>query len=142
MNILLNTKASGVCPAAAGVLRGRSRQPWRGLSPLSAFLVALTLLSSAASAQEPAAKGTDSASGEAAVPSGDVEAERAPSAPVLVGGELPLRADLEAGAVYDDGPQYVRDGSGLVAVQKAGVAVAIISGRDSGAVRSQRNHPV
>src|SRR4249920_3537216 len=30
---------------------------------------------------------------------------------------------------------HVRDGSGIVAVQKAGVIVAIISGRDSGAVR-------
>jgi len=87
MNILLNTKASGVCPAAAGVLLGRARQPWRGLIPLSALLVALTLWSSAASAQEPAAKGTDSAFAEAAAPSGDVEAERALSAPVLVGGE-------------------------------------------------------
>jgi len=30
---------------------------------------------------------------------------------------------------------HVRDGSGLVAVQRAGIAVAIVSGRDSAAVR-------
>ncbi len=48
---------------------------------------------------------------------------------VLTDGRLYLSAAGEELKVFD-----VRDGSGLVALQRAGVAVAIISGRDSGAV--------
>lgn len=48
---------------------------------------------------------------------------------VLTDGRLHVTADGEHTKVF-----HVRDGSGLVALQRAGVAVAIISGRDSGAV--------
>jgi 3-deoxy-D-manno-octulosonate 8-phosphate phosphatase (KDO 8-P phosphatase) len=49
---------------------------------------------------------------------------------VLTDGRLHITADGEQTKVF-----HVRDGSGLVALQRAGVAVAIISGRESGAVR-------
>lgn len=49
---------------------------------------------------------------------------------VLTDGRLYVSANGEELKAF-----HVRDGSGLVAVQKAGVTVAIISGRDSGAVR-------
>jgi len=48
---------------------------------------------------------------------------------VLTDGRIYLSAGGEDLKVFD-----VRDGSGLVALQRAGVAVAIISGRDSAAV--------
>src|SRR5512137_1641584 len=48
---------------------------------------------------------------------------------VLTDGRLHISAAGEEIKVF-----HVRDGSGLVAVQRAGIAVAIISGRDSGAV--------
>ena len=48
---------------------------------------------------------------------------------VLTDGRLHLTAHGEETKVF-----HVRDGSGLVAVQRAGIAVAIISGRDSPAV--------
>jgi 3-deoxy-D-manno-octulosonate 8-phosphate phosphatase (KDO 8-P phosphatase) len=48
---------------------------------------------------------------------------------VLTDGRLHITASGEETKVF-----HVRDGSGLVAVQRAGIAVAIISGRDSGAV--------
>jgi 3-deoxy-D-manno-octulosonate 8-phosphate phosphatase (KDO 8-P phosphatase) len=48
---------------------------------------------------------------------------------VLTDGRLYLSADGEELKVF-----HVRDGSGLVAIQRAGVTVAIISGRDSAAV--------
>ena len=48
---------------------------------------------------------------------------------VLTDGRLRITADGEHTKVF-----HVRDGSGLVALQRAGVAVAIISGRDSRAV--------
>ena len=48
---------------------------------------------------------------------------------VLTDGRLYLSATGEELKVF-----HVRDGSGLVAVQRAGVTVAIISGRDSAAV--------
>jgi 3-deoxy-D-manno-octulosonate 8-phosphate phosphatase (KDO 8-P phosphatase) len=49
---------------------------------------------------------------------------------VLTDGRLYLSASGEEFKAF-----HVRDGAGLVALQKAGVVVAIISGRDSGAVR-------
>jgi 3-deoxy-D-manno-octulosonate 8-phosphate phosphatase (KDO 8-P phosphatase) len=49
---------------------------------------------------------------------------------VLTDGRLHITADGEQTKVF-----HVRDGSGLVALQRAGVAIAIISGRESGAVR-------
>jgi 3-deoxy-D-manno-octulosonate 8-phosphate phosphatase (KDO 8-P phosphatase) len=49
---------------------------------------------------------------------------------VLTDGRLYLSANGEEFKAF-----HVRDGSGLVAVQKAGIVVAIISGRDSAAVR-------
>jgi 3-deoxy-D-manno-octulosonate 8-phosphate phosphatase (KDO 8-P phosphatase) len=49
---------------------------------------------------------------------------------VLTDGRLYFTADGEQLKVFD-----VRDGYGLVALQRAGVAVAIISGRESDAVR-------
>lgn len=49
---------------------------------------------------------------------------------VLTDGRLYFAADGEELKVFD-----VRDGYGLVALQRAGVAVAIISGRESDAVR-------
>src|SRR5512137_1619345 len=48
---------------------------------------------------------------------------------VLTDGRLHITAHGEETKVF-----HVRDGSGLVALQRAGVAVAIISGRDSAAV--------
>ena len=48
---------------------------------------------------------------------------------VLTDGRLHLSAAGEEIKVF-----HVRDGSGLVAAQRAGITVAIISGRDSGAV--------
>lgn len=48
---------------------------------------------------------------------------------VLTDGRLHISASGEEIKVF-----HVRDGSGLVAVQRAGIAVAIISGRDSPAV--------
>ena len=48
---------------------------------------------------------------------------------VLTDGRLYLSADGEEMKVF-----HVRDGSGLVAMRRAGVEVAIISGRDSAAV--------
>jgi 3-deoxy-D-manno-octulosonate 8-phosphate phosphatase (KDO 8-P phosphatase) len=48
---------------------------------------------------------------------------------VMTDGRLHITANGEETKVF-----HVRDGSGLVAVQRAGIAVAIISGRDSGAV--------
>jgi 3-deoxy-D-manno-octulosonate 8-phosphate phosphatase (KDO 8-P phosphatase) len=48
---------------------------------------------------------------------------------VLTDGRLHLSADGEEMKVF-----HVRDGSGLVAMRRAGVEVAIISGRDSAAV--------
>ena len=48
---------------------------------------------------------------------------------VLTDGRLHITAQGEQTKVF-----HVRDGSGLVALQRAGVPVAIISGRDSGAV--------
>lgn len=48
---------------------------------------------------------------------------------VLTDGRLYLSADGEELKVF-----HVRDGSGLVAIQRAGITVAIISGRDSAAV--------
>ena len=48
---------------------------------------------------------------------------------VLTDGRLYIADSGEAFKVFD-----VRDGSGLVALQRSGVVVAIISGRDSGAV--------
>jgi 3-deoxy-D-manno-octulosonate 8-phosphate phosphatase (KDO 8-P phosphatase) len=48
---------------------------------------------------------------------------------VLTDGRLHISASGEEIKVF-----HVRDGSGLVALQRAGVAVAIISGRDSAAV--------
>ena len=48
---------------------------------------------------------------------------------VLTDGHLHLTADGEQTKVF-----HVRDGSGIVAVQRAGIDVAIISGRDSPAV--------
>jgi len=74
-------------PNAGGAIFGRGREPWRCLIPLAALLVGLTLWPSTASAQEPATKGPGSASGGAAAPSEEVEAQPAPAAPVLVGGE-------------------------------------------------------
>jgi len=49
---------------------------------------------------------------------------------VLTDGRLYISASGEEFKAF-----HVRDGAGVVAVQKAGVTVAIISGRDSGAVR-------
>jgi 3-deoxy-D-manno-octulosonate 8-phosphate phosphatase (KDO 8-P phosphatase) len=49
---------------------------------------------------------------------------------VLTDGRLYISASGEEFKTF-----HVRDGSGIVALQKAGVIVAIISGRDSGAVR-------
>jgi len=51
---------------------------------------------------------------------------------VLTDGRLYLSAAGEELKVF-----HVRDGSGLVAVQRAGITVAIISGRDSAAVTSR-----
>ena len=51
---------------------------------------------------------------------------------VLTDGRLYVSATGEEFKAF-----HVRDGSGLVAVQQAGVTVAIISGRDSGAVRQR-----
>jgi 3-deoxy-D-manno-octulosonate 8-phosphate phosphatase (KDO 8-P phosphatase) len=48
---------------------------------------------------------------------------------VLTDGRLHITADGEETKVF-----HVRDGSGIVAVQRAGIQVAIISGRDSAAV--------
>ena len=48
---------------------------------------------------------------------------------VLTDGRLHITAQGEETKVF-----HVRDGSGLVALQRAGVAVAIVSGRDSPAV--------
>lgn len=48
---------------------------------------------------------------------------------VLTDGRLHITSRGEETKVF-----HVRDGSGIVAIQRAGVAVAIISGRDSGAV--------
>lgn len=48
---------------------------------------------------------------------------------VLTDGRIHMSADGEDLKVF-----HVRDGSGLVALQRAGVTVAIISGRDSAAV--------
>ena len=48
---------------------------------------------------------------------------------VMTDGRLFITADGEHTKVF-----HVRDGAGLVALQRAGVVVAIISGRDSGAV--------
>jgi 3-deoxy-D-manno-octulosonate 8-phosphate phosphatase (KDO 8-P phosphatase) len=48
---------------------------------------------------------------------------------VLTDGRLHVTADGELTKVF-----HVRDGSGLVALQRAGIAVAIVSGRDSPAV--------
>lgn len=48
---------------------------------------------------------------------------------VLTDGRLHITAQGEETKVF-----HVRDGSGIVAVQRAGIAVAIISGRDSAAV--------
>ena len=48
---------------------------------------------------------------------------------VLTDGRLYITAQGEETKVF-----HVRDGSGIVAVQRAGIAVAIISGRDSAAV--------
>ena len=48
---------------------------------------------------------------------------------VLTDGRLHITAQGEETKVF-----HVRDGSGIVAVQRAGIAVAIISGRDSRAV--------
>jgi 3-deoxy-D-manno-octulosonate 8-phosphate phosphatase (KDO 8-P phosphatase) len=48
---------------------------------------------------------------------------------VLTDGRLHISADGEHVKVF-----HVRDGSGLVALRRAGIAVAIISGRESGAV--------
>ena len=48
---------------------------------------------------------------------------------VLTDGRLHISASGEEIKVF-----HVRDGSGLVAIQRAGIAVAIISGRDSPAV--------
>ena len=48
---------------------------------------------------------------------------------VLTDGRLHISAEGEHTKVF-----HVRDGAGLVAVQRAGIVVAIISGRDSGAV--------
>jgi 3-deoxy-D-manno-octulosonate 8-phosphate phosphatase (KDO 8-P phosphatase) len=48
---------------------------------------------------------------------------------VLTDGRLHITAHGEEVKVF-----HVRDGSGLVAIQRAGIAVAIISGRDSPAV--------
>ncbi|HEX9207478.1 MAG TPA: HAD hydrolase family protein [Steroidobacteraceae bacterium] len=48
---------------------------------------------------------------------------------VMTDGRLHITAHGEDTKVF-----HVRDGSGLVAVQRAGIAVAIISGRDSAAV--------
>ncbi len=48
---------------------------------------------------------------------------------VLTDGRLHITANGEETKVF-----HVRDGSGIVAVQRAGIAVAIISGRDSPAV--------
>jgi 3-deoxy-D-manno-octulosonate 8-phosphate phosphatase (KDO 8-P phosphatase) len=48
---------------------------------------------------------------------------------VLTDGRLHITAEGEITKVF-----HVRDGSGLVALQRAGIAVAIISGRDSRAV--------
>jgi 3-deoxy-D-manno-octulosonate 8-phosphate phosphatase (KDO 8-P phosphatase) len=48
---------------------------------------------------------------------------------VLTDGRLHITAEGEHTKVF-----HVRDGAGLVALQRAGIVVAIISGRDSGAV--------
>ncbi len=48
---------------------------------------------------------------------------------VMTDGRLHITAQGEETKVF-----HVRDGSGIVAVQRAGIAVAIISGRDSAAV--------
>jgi 3-deoxy-D-manno-octulosonate 8-phosphate phosphatase (KDO 8-P phosphatase) len=48
---------------------------------------------------------------------------------VMTDGRLHITAHGEETKVF-----HVRDGSGIVALQRAGIAVAIISGRDSGAV--------
>jgi len=48
---------------------------------------------------------------------------------VLTDGRLHITANGEETKVF-----HVRDGSGIVAVQRAGIVVAIISGRDSAAV--------
>src|SRR5512135_289547 len=87
MNIRPNDNTSRMHPNAGGALYGRGCQLWRNLIPLLALFLALTLWPSTASAQEPAAKGPGSASGEAAAPSEEVDAQPAPAAPVLVGGE-------------------------------------------------------
>jgi len=49
---------------------------------------------------------------------------------VLTDGRLYISANGEEFKAF-----HVRDGSGLVALQKAGIVVAVISGRDSAAVR-------
>ena len=87
MKILLNTETYGVCSPSGRVSVNRGRQPWQCLASVLALLLALTLCFPTALAQPQAATGTGSASGEAATPSGDVEAEGPPAAPVLVGGE-------------------------------------------------------
>jgi 3-deoxy-D-manno-octulosonate 8-phosphate phosphatase (KDO 8-P phosphatase) len=51
---------------------------------------------------------------------------------VLTDGRLYISASGEEFKVF-----HVRDGSGLVAVQRAGITVAIISGRDSAAVATR-----
>jgi 3-deoxy-D-manno-octulosonate 8-phosphate phosphatase (KDO 8-P phosphatase) len=53
---------------------------------------------------------------------------------VLTDGRLYISAAGEELKVF-----HVRDGSGLVAIQRAGVTVAIISGRDSAAVTRRAN---
>ena len=53
---------------------------------------------------------------------------------VLTDGRLHITAQGEETKVF-----HVRDGSGIVAVQRAGITVAIISGRDSAAVTRRAN---
>jgi len=87
MNILPNTKTSVACSPVAGVLFARGRQT--GRHPVSVFtlLVTLVVWLPAALAQPPAPGGSGSVPGQTGASPADVEEERAPSAPVLVGGE-------------------------------------------------------
>jgi 3-deoxy-D-manno-octulosonate 8-phosphate phosphatase (KDO 8-P phosphatase) len=79
-------------------------------------------------------------------------AERSPALPIAAGADVVERARrarvlvLDVDGVLTDGRLYftdrgeelkvfdVRDGAGIVALQRAGIEVAIISGRESGAV--------
>ncbi len=84
-----------ICCRPYGTLGLRSRvsqqklasRTWQSLLFVCALSASLTLCPLTASARQQEAKDTSSATGAAATSSGDIEAERASAAPVLVGGE-------------------------------------------------------